>query len=191
MGRHPIETAAEVVVAFAGRRVDAASGPGRFAAARVPSVRERIREFLRGRTVSAVASSAACGADLLALEVAGDLGLRRRVVLPFNPDRFRETSVVDRGGDWGVLYDRVLRAVVDRNDLVVLNNAGEGTEAYARTNQVVLDEAQAMAATGGGGREVLAVIVWDGAPRGPDDLTAHFAEAARLRGIRTAEILTV
>jgi hypothetical protein len=78
--------------------------------------------------------SAACGADLLALIVAGQLGLHRRVVLPFAPERFRETSVTDRAWDWGLEYDQVIAAVRAENDLVILENAGEVVDAYVRTN---------------------------------------------------------
>lgn len=190
MGADPTDTAGEVVAAFAGRRVDPADAPAWFAATEVPLVRERIRAFLRSRNISAIVSSAACGADLLALEVAGQLGLRRRVVLPFAPERFRETSVADRGEGWGALYDRLLPAVADAGDLVVLEDAGEGTEAYARANRAILDEAQHLAAAEEGERYVVAVIVWDGAERGPEDLTVHFAREAKSRGFRTFEILT-
>ena len=74
-----------------------------------------------------VVSSAACGADLLALEQAGGLGLRRRVVIPFDRERFRAGSVVDRPGDWGGLYDSILDAVGAQGDLVVLRDLRTAT----------------------------------------------------------------
>ena len=36
---------------------------------------------------------------LVALEQAKQLGVRRRIMQPFAPERFRETSVVDRPDD--------------------------------------------------------------------------------------------
>jgi hypothetical protein len=55
-------------------------------------------------SVRMVVASAACGSDLIALDVAGELGLERRVILPFEPNRFAETSVEDRPGEWRTLY---------------------------------------------------------------------------------------
>lgn len=180
-----------IVVALAGRRVDAGNALARFPAKRVPIVRDRVYAFLIERKAAAIVCSAACGADLLALSAAGELGLRRRVVLPFAPERFRETSVIDRGRDWGSAYDRVIGTVSAANDLVVLENTGEGTESYARTNLAILDEAQFLAARTGTPQTVLAAIVWDGAVRGPNDLTALFEAEARARGLDVFEIPTL
>jgi hypothetical protein len=124
-----------MVIALAGRRVDA---PGtdtpRFPPANVAAVQDRIRHLLVEQTTHALVCSAACGVDLLALEVAGALGIRRRIVLPFVRARFRDTSVVDRPRDWGERFDRVLDAVEANRDLVVLGNAEDDAAAYlART----------------------------------------------------------
>ena len=43
-----------------------------------------------------------------------DLGMPFRIVLPFDKKTFRETSVVDRPGDWGPRYDRICAAAYDR-----------------------------------------------------------------------------
>jgi hypothetical protein len=180
-----------IVIALAGRRVDAENAPERFPATRIPIVRERLRAFLLERHAAALVCSAACGADLLALGLAGDLGLRRRIVLPFAPERFRKTSVIDRGGDWGPVYDRALEAVRAADDLVVLKNAGEETDAYAKANLALLDEARALAETGEEPRSVIVAIAWEGAPRGSQDLTAHLLEEARTRGLEIVEIPTM
>src|SRR5919107_327719 len=109
------------VVALAAGGVDPpdADTP-RFPPGNVGPVRGRLHAFLEERRAAALVCSAACGADLLALEAAGALGLRRRVVLPFAPERFRETSVVDRPGDWGPIFDGVIEAAQTAGDLVVL-----------------------------------------------------------------------
>lgn len=176
------------VVALAGRRIDAADArPSRFPPANADTVRERIRELLVRRTAVTLVSSAACGADLLALEAAGDLRLRRVVVLPFAGDRFREKSVTDRPGGterWGPAFDRVLREVPP-GDVIVLDGVGEGTEAFVAANARILEEARRLAESSSA--QVVAVIVWDGVPRGEDDLTAQFAGAARERGMATVE----
>jgi hypothetical protein len=100
-----------MVIALAGRRVDPPDADFvRFPLKNVLAVRLRIRDALTRHAATTVVASAACGSDLLALDEAGALGLRRRIVLPFDRARFRMTSVVDRPGDWGALFDRERRA---------------------------------------------------------------------------------
>jgi hypothetical protein len=70
----------------------------RFPLEAVPTVRRRLADLLAKERAVALVCSAACGADLVALEEAERLGLRRRIVLPFPPERFRKTSVTDRPG---------------------------------------------------------------------------------------------
>lgn len=114
-------------IALAGRRIDApdAETP-RFPLANVPLVRDRLRAFFVERGAGTLVCSAACGADLVALEAAKSLGMRCRIVLPFDPARFRQTSVTDRPGDWGPTYDRLVETARREGDLVVLEGAGEG-----------------------------------------------------------------
>jgi hypothetical protein len=179
-----------MVVALAGRRVDSQDTHSpRFPAANVPLVRRRIRESFETREAHALICSAACGADLLALESAGQLGIRRRVVLPFARDRFRETSVIDRSEEWGARYDRVLDEVEDAGDLIVLGCAANDPDAYDATNCAVLDEAVRLA------REldepVLAIVVWNGAVRGESDFSEAFRREAEKRGLPVVEIDTL
>jgi hypothetical protein len=185
------------VVALAGRRIDAPGAPTRFPLASVPLVRERLEELFIAEGASTLVCSAACGADLLALEVAGALGLRRRAVLPFSRERFRETSVTDRPGDWGPLYDEVLDAVEAAGDLVVLESQ-EDDEAYAAASLAILDEAMELSrgdqadenAAPSQPPGLLALIVWEGKSRGSGDLTEAFLVAARARSLRVEQILT-
>lgn len=87
------------VIAQAGRRVDAAnSTTARFPAANVSAVRERIKTKLLQEKPLALVSSAACGTDLLALDLAGELSIERYVLLPAKPEVFRSSSVTDRLG---------------------------------------------------------------------------------------------
>jgi hypothetical protein len=55
-------------------------------------------------------SSAACGADIIASEVASEIGLRRRIVLPFARDLFRETSANDRDVSRSFHFAHVMQA---------------------------------------------------------------------------------
>lgn len=182
-----------MIVTLAGRRTDPQNAlPARFPLEQSASVRAAIEQLLKDHQATALVSSAACGADLLALEVAGRLGIRRRVVLCFAPERFRATSVIDRPGEWGPLYDRVIAEVQAAGDLVLLAEEHEDVATFLRTNQAILDEAQKLAreARGEDG-ELLAVLIWEGKARGEEDVTAHFRAEARARAIPTAEILTL
>ncbi len=91
-------------------------------------------------TSQAVVCSAACGADILALESAAQLGLSRRVVLPFSREQFRSTSVADRGGDWGRRFDTILQQLQSK-DIVELNLQNGNDEAYLAVNSKYPDEA--------------------------------------------------
>ena len=107
-----------MVLALAGRRIDAQGAERRFPGDRVAAVAGAIRSLLISRNVTTVVASAACGADLIALREAGSLGLRRRVVLPVSPKAFRVSSVMDRsdaGIDWGALFDQTIASTL-RND---------------------------------------------------------------------------
>ena len=177
------------VIVLAGRRIDAedAAQP-RFPLANIGQVRERLRALFVERGAEALVCSAACGADLIALDIAGELGMRRYIVLPFEPERFRRVSVTDRPGDWGPLFDRILQEVGPHNVLVL---AGEGgSEAlFHEANAVMLEEALAIAGHEHAER-VLAVAVWEGAPRGENDFTASFIQFARARAFDVVGVPT-
>jgi len=121
------------------------------------------------------------------LSEAGALGLRRKVVLPFDRERFRATSVTDRLGDWAALYEQILNQVEAAGDLVVIHTTCED-EAYSVTNRRILDEAVLLAEQFD--EPVIAMLVWNGSSRGSDDLTAAFGAYARNRGLPVIEVLT-
>ena len=178
------------MIALAGRRIDGpVAGVPRFPLESVPLVRRRIHALLADLAATALVSAAACGVDLIALEQAGALGLRRRVVIPFGRERFRAGSVVDRPGPWGGLYDGILDAVEARHDLVVLRTLPDDETAFAAVNEAILDEAQAMARSAGA--PLRAVLVWDGQARGSGDVTWGFGDAARRRGLELIQVSTL
>ena len=178
-----------MIAALAGRRVDANDvAPARFPLRNIERVSQALEALLVGQDATALVSSAACGADLIGLSVAGKLGLRRRVVLPFSRQRFRETSVADRPGEWGGLYDAILDEVTAMGDLVIMEELG-GADPYRAASHLVLDEAVVL---GQERREsVMAVVVWDGMSRGNRDYTDEFGREARTRGLTAFQILTV
>lgn len=183
-----------MIITLAGRRIDAqdAATP-RFPLGKCARVHERLLTLLSEQQATALVSSAACGADLLALEAAGELGIQRHVILPFASERFRAVSVTDRPGEWGALFDHIISEVEMTGNLVLLRETTEDTATFLRTNQAILNEAQTLADQIGKEASVpqgiLAVIVWDGQSRGENDLTADFANEARLRGIPVIEVM--
>jgi len=186
-----------MIIALAGRRIDAPDSTiPRFPLENAAAVRERIYTFLVDRKVRALVCSAACGADLLALDAAGALGVQRRIVLPFEQNRFRAASVTDRPGKWGKLFDRIIKEVEAAGDIVVLSEEGEDDAIFAVANRTILDEALALARLAPRDKReqsatpVLAVLVWDSQSRGEGDLTADFADEARARGLPVVEIAT-
>ena len=178
------------MIALAGRRIDepGADAP-RFPLAHVDRVGDRLRALFEEERPAAVVSSAACGADLVALDAAARLLIRRRVVLPFDAPRFRATSVTNRPGAWGALFDRMTTEARAARDLIVLEGAPfDETAAYEAANRRILEEALSLASAAA---DVVAVLVWEGSQRGHDDLTAAFGEAAATRGLRLRQVSTL
>ena len=181
------------VIALAGRRIDGPdTDPPRFPLEQVPFVRRQIVDLLTQEHTEALVCSAACGADLIALEEAERLGLRRRIVLPFPPNRFRETSVTDRPGNWGPVFDRLVAAAKAAGDLLILSNPGDDDAAYAAANEVIIREAEALArATLDGTRlRLIAVIVWEGAARAGTDASGGLLTLAMKAGFEERSVLT-
>jgi hypothetical protein len=126
------------------------------------------------------------------------MGLRTRVILPFSAARFRETSVVDRprSGIWGSMFDRVTNVARARGDLIELDCGEDADAAYEAANLVIVDEARKLAGIKDDGRStgslsLIALVVWEGASRGSDDITNKFADLARRSGFQVEPVLTV
>jgi tetratricopeptide (TPR) repeat protein len=100
---------APAVLAFAGHMIDATSRPvPRFPAALAPAVGAAIRAHLARAHQPIIYTSAACGADLLCIEAAQDLGAEINIVLPFDRDDFVRTSVAVGGEGWVPRFERAL-----------------------------------------------------------------------------------
>jgi hypothetical protein len=179
------KTSSGRVLIEAGRRVDAihATSP-RFPASEVAEVRRKAQELFNQEKPLAVVCSAACGADLIVLDVAESMGVERYVLLPSKPTEFRRSSVVDRPGDWGEIYDRVLKT-----SRVEVLKVPEGQQGYLETNLRLLDQGQALARRHSASAEAL--VVWNKETRGADDITGHFLAQAKLRKIPVIEIATL
>jgi hypothetical protein len=179
-----------VIIAVAGRRIDAEDATSaRFPLKHVGLVQQRLDELFRREAATTLVSSGACGADLVALTVAAARHMRCRIVLPFGRDEFRASSVTDRPGEWGPVYDRVLAELERTGDVVTLEGNAAGDAAYAAANEAILQEAASLARQGA--TDVLAVLVWEGAPRDGADMTAAFGDEARRRGYRVEQVKTL
>jgi hypothetical protein len=181
------------VVALAGRRIDAPeTDRPRFPLKNVPIVRRRLAALLSAENAEALVCSAACGADLIALEEAERLGLRRRIVLPFPPKRFRETSVTDRPGDWGSAFDRLVATAEAAGDLVILHSMGDDDAAYASANEAIIREAKGIARSTSDTTplRLVAVIVWEGSARSGTDASGGLRNLATQAGFEERSLLT-
>jgi hypothetical protein len=133
---------------------------------------------------TALTSSAANGADLIAAHCALERSLPLHIVLPFPAGDFKRWSVIDRPGDWETLFERVVAAAKTNGTLTTLSGSPGDESSYIAANHAILDTA----ASGGAAK---ALVIWDGHSRGISDLTASFADEAKSRGIRVQYILTV
>lgn len=178
-----------MVLALAGRRIDSHGAKVRvFPYENAEKVQGRIAHLLQEKNVRVLVCSAACGADILALEAAEHLKVRRRVVLPFEPEHFRETSVVDRPGDWGARFDQVIAAAQKARDLVELGLPVE-EQSYVQANYAILAETLRLAsesATRAG-----MALVWDGQAKEAVDYTVQLGKAAREHGLGVFDVSTL
>ena len=123
---------------------------------------------------------------MIAIEEASKLKIEYRIVLPFEPAVFRDTSVTDRPGTWGRSFDAAVATARSLNNLVVLENQSSNDEAYRQATIDILVEANAASAP----EKALAILVWDGQSRGTGDFSLLFRTLAREYGMREREILT-
>jgi hypothetical protein len=178
------------VIALGGRRIDAdGAKTKRFPLEAAQRVAADLEALFAEEQAVALVSSAACGADLIALEVAGRLGLRRRIVLPSAPEVFLNNSVIDRPGDWGPAFDKIINEVRGTGDLIVAVPPADRTDPYHYTNKVIIAEACRLA--GELRNRKVAVLVWEGAPREGSDVTEDFGRTALARGYELREVLIV
>ena len=168
------------IIAVAGRRIDAENAEkSRFPLGNIPLVQERMQEYLARVGATHVVASAACGADLIALNAALAAGLSLRVILPFERATFRGTSVTDRPGNWGPIYDEIIAEAAAAGDLVELGLPEDET-AYEAANQRILVETARLADQDS--RERRVCIIWEGGLPRQNDHSFLLAQGARARG---------
>lgn len=179
-----------MIVALAGRRIDSPdSREIRFPLHNVAVVQQRLRAFFSSNTISTLVCSAACGIDLLALNIARDLNITRKIILPFAPDVFKIKSVDDCVGDWTSFFENLLMVSDSNAELVVLNSRDDDRQAYEKTNVEILGTAEKLAHLQN--EKKIALVAWDGKSRGTDDASAHFLNEAKNRKFTIKEINTL
>jgi len=182
-----------VIVAFAGRRVDPPdTAQPRFPLWNAEMVTQRLRTVVALLKPSAFVGSAACGADLLALDVARSLGCRRRIVLPCEAKQFREFSVADCGGNWGAMFDALVQDARGENDLVLIPYSADWSASIKAANARIIAEALALAREAESiQNQITALIAWDGQPHSEDDFTQDFIDQVRAHDIPIVTINTL
>ena len=181
-----------MVLALAGRRIDDPQEKAvSFPIKNINSVRAKLKTLFILLKPSMLVCSGSCGADLLALEVAGELGIARSMVIPFAPELFKSRSVEDRPGGWAAIFDKVCEQVKREEKVLAMNYPANDDDAYRKTNIHILNRAQILAETPGDIKDVRAVIVWDLGPKGEKDTSAHFKNEAEKRGLEIVEINTL
>lgn len=184
-----------MIVAVAGRRIDAPGAqPPRFPLARRQQTARNIAKALDRLQTTTVVCAAACGADLLTLQAARARGLRRRIILPYRAEWFLVDSVTDRPGRWKSLYWSLIEEARACEDLVTLDFPRGSDEAFRSANEMIISETLRLARQASRRKPAAALgglIVWEGAPRGPDDVTANLKERLEQAGARIEVALTL
>ena len=184
-----------MIVAFAGRRIDAkeAERPV-FPLTLADSVKAKLISALRSTNATHVVTSGACGTDLLAMQAAEALQIPKTMILPFKAETFKSTSVTDRPGDWGPIFDKLVAELKHSEHLIELNFDKEDPDVYTKTNFHILDEAQKLASKNNQqnnpGGKLMAMIIWEGKPKSSGDTTYHFMQEAQKRNFIIKEILS-
>lgn len=185
------------IIASAGRRIDPPNAKKRrFPAEREAEVAAKVREVLESLKPDLTISSAACGADILLLEVAQNLGIESRVILPFDKREFRRRSVADCGSDWGSRFDSLIAdgSPIDKS-LVVLSPNLPSSDAEADIAYTSVTDAIIQAASESAGCDnpciAMGLLVWDGIVKDERDQTALFRNHAAKRGWKIVEVKTL
>lgn len=178
-----------MIITLAGRRIDEKeSEEKRFPLEMKDVVYQRILAFFREHNVSVLVSSAACGVDLLAQKAARELGIERHIILPFEREKFRKTSVTDRPGDWGKLFDEICDEAEADGNLIVLKDQTDEAKAYSAVTIAILEYTENLPSNK---EKVLAVAVWEGKAKDDSDETASFIRQSKMKNIEVKVISTV
>jgi len=181
-----------MIVALAGRRIDVSGAePPRFPEKNIILVKSRLNKFFNTGQVTAIVGSASCGTDLIALDIARELGIPVKIILPSDKETFKKTSVTDRPGNWGEVYEKIVGNHSPQSVVKELHLEDVNGSSYSAANAIIIEEAQQMAASQKSPLQVVALIVWEGGPKPESDYTAEFAQLAKSKGLEVREISTL
>jgi hypothetical protein len=180
------------VVAVAGRRIDPEPAEARrFPFEQVPRVERELHRLFDEIGVAVLVTSAACGADLLALKVADAMNIPTRIILPFGAAQFKETSVLDRPnpGYWGELFDNAIAAARAKGEVIELAGTPGSDGAYSAANKAMIKDAISLAS--GAHQRPVAVVIWEGKTRAGSDATDEFRQSAEAADFVIRTIVTI
>ncbi len=147
------------VLAFTGNMIDGPdSRTPRFPAAIEGAVRHALMQHLAALQPTAVYGSAACGADLICLEAARELGCETHIVLPFPAAEFYRSSVDFAGGRWGERFEQAL-ATADSVTIASDHRARDSAASFDYANLVLTGMAALRAETLD--TQLRGIAVWD------------------------------
>lgn len=162
-----------IALVFTGHMIDLPDREApRFPASTEDGARAAIAAELdkfKQRDIAGGFASAARGGDILFHEECRRRGIPTVVVLPFQPDRFIETSVAGaEGGDWPRRFRTLWSETPEAARLVL--DLPVSDEAYAQCNRRLLDLARARGS-------IHLIALWDGkggdGPGGTADMVAQ------------------
>jgi adenylate cyclase len=144
---------------FSGHVTDGPGTKPRFPPSAVPSVEERIRNWLTSKSVRFAYSSAAWGGDIIFLEIAQSLKVDTHVLLPFTEEYFIQTSVAQGGEDWVERFKKVIAKATSKT--ILSDDAPEyHSSAFDFANRMI--PARAVAHASVNDSPLLGLSVWNG-----------------------------
>ena len=175
------------VAAYSGHMIDAPDRASpRFPASAEPAVRDAVRARMAALAPVACYGSAACGADILCLEAAREIGAETHIVLPFPPADYRRASVDAAGADWGARFERAL-AAADTVTIASDHRASGSAATFEYSNLILTGMARLRA-------QVLdtalaCVAVWDRQSPRASGGTASLVELWNASGLAVEHVL--
>jgi len=174
------------VLVLTGNMIDREGRPvPRFPAGLESAVRQAMRDSLQAARPLAAYGSAACGADILGMEIVHELGGEIHVVLPFPPGEFRTASVDVAPGDWGARFDRLLE-VASTVTIASDHRASGSVATFEYVNLLMTGLGQLRAEVLD--TTLLGLAVWDPEAGGAPGGSASVVEAWERRGITVDKV---
>jgi len=174
-------TSARQVIVLSGHMIDRPDRrTPRFPPSAEPVVTSAIRDALRVWRVGShtlVISGGACGADIIGVEQALDLGTEAWLLVALPEEDFVRRSVRHDGTSWEARYRSLRRRCPAWFHGAVDGHPDARENAFERNNDWCLDVGCSKAR----GR-LQALVVWDGLSTDDSGGTADFVERARRRG---------